>query len=121
MQRVLDVTALLSIALIVRVLLSLRREHIRVEYSISWLAASLLILILSQWPAALAWIAGALGVSNAPSALASIAMVVFLLVLYRVSMILSELKDNNIALAQKVAILEFEISHLRQNRAAAPE
>jgi hypothetical protein len=110
-MRVLDVTALLSLALIARVLYSLRREHIRVEYSVSWLAAGLVILVLSQWPGALRWLAGMLGVSTAPSALASIAMVVFLLVLFRVSMIVSDLKDNNIALAQKVAILEYELRH----------
>ncbi|MEZ5356906.1 MAG: DUF2304 domain-containing protein [Bryobacteraceae bacterium] len=113
-MRVLDVTALLSVALIVRVLYSLRREHIRVEYSVSWLAASLLIFILSLWPGALRWLAGIFGVSTAPSALAAVAMGVFLLVLFRVSMIVSELKDNNIALAQKVAILEYELRGQRK-------
>ncbi len=113
-MRALDVIALLSIALIARVLYSLRREHIRVEYSVSWLAASLLILVLSQWPGALWWLAGVLGVSTAPSALVGIAMGVFLLVLFRVSMIVSGLKDNNIALAQKVAILEYELHRMRR-------
>jgi hypothetical protein len=34
-------------------------------------------------------------------------------------MIISALKDNNIALAQKVAILEFEIHSLREAREEA--
>ena len=43
---------------------------------------------------------------------------VFLFVLYRISMIVSMLRDNNIALAQKVAILEFQLQGLRENREA---
>ena len=35
----------------------------------------------------------------------------FVVVLYRVSRIVSSLKDNNIALAQKVAILEYQIRY----------
>ena len=49
----------------------------------------------------------------------SITMCVFLLVLYRISMILSSLKDNNIALAQRVAILEYQINTLRESREEA--
>ncbi|MEZ5402416.1 MAG: DUF2304 domain-containing protein [Bryobacteraceae bacterium] len=116
-MRILDVAGLLSLALIVRVLYSLRREHIRVEYSVSWLAAGLSILLLSQAPEALRWLAAVFGVSTAPSALAAVAMAVFLLVLYRVSMIVSELKDNNIALAQKVAILEYELHRIGERPA----
>jgi hypothetical protein len=33
----------------------------------------------------------------------------FLLVLYRLSMMISSLKDSNIALAQRLAILEFRL------------
>jgi hypothetical protein len=36
----------------------------------------------------------------------------FLVVLYRSSMVLSNLKDSNIALTQKIAILEFQIGSL---------
>ena len=40
MDRLLDATTVLSLALILLVLFSVRRVHIRVEYSVSWLAAS---------------------------------------------------------------------------------
>jgi Sec-independent protein secretion pathway component TatC len=56
------------------------------------------------------------GIHYPPAALAAIAMGLFMLVLYRISMILSRLKDNNIALAQKVAILEYELRHLQESR-----
>jgi hypothetical protein len=44
---------------------------------------------------------------------------VFLVVFYRFSVVVSDLKDNNIALAQKVAILEYQIGtidEIRQTR-----
>ena len=43
MDRLSLVLAIFSITIIVAVLASVRREHIRVEYSVSWLTAALLI------------------------------------------------------------------------------
>ena len=119
MERLLNVATLLSASLILTVLFSLRREHIRVEYSVSWLTAGLVVLVLSRWQGALVWLGGWLGISYPPAVLMSITMCVFLLVLYRISMILSSLKDNNIALAQRVAILEYQINTLRESREEA--
>jgi hypothetical protein len=116
MQRLLNVATLLSASLILTILFSLRRAHIRVEYSISWLMAGLVVLVLSRWETALTWLGQALGVSYPPAVLLSITVAMFLLVLYRISMIISALKDNNIALAQKVAMLEYQIDALREGR-----
>jgi len=41
---------------------------------------------------------------------------VFLLVFYRFSVIISELKDANIALAQRVAILQYRLESLDEKR-----
>ena len=48
MDRLLNFTTGMSVLLIALVLTSLRRAHIRVEYSVSWLMASLAILVLSR-------------------------------------------------------------------------
>lgn len=112
MERFLDVTSLLGVALIFMVLLSLRRDHIRAEYSVSWLAAACVILFLSRWPSALVWLGTGLGI-DPPTALLTLLVVIFVVVLYRLSAILSHLRDNNIALAQKVAILEYELNRTR--------
>jgi hypothetical protein len=116
MQRLLNVATLLSASLILTILFSLRRAHIRVEYSVSWLLAGLVVLVLSRWEVALHRLGGVLGISYPPAVLLSITIALFLLVLYRISMIISALKDNNIALAQKVAILEYQINTLQENR-----
>ncbi len=48
MDRLLNVLAVLSLAMIMTVLASVRRAHIRVEYSVSWLVAALALLGLSR-------------------------------------------------------------------------
>ena len=48
MERLLHVTTILSIVLLVLVLISVRRAHIRVEYSVSWLLAAVAMLVLSR-------------------------------------------------------------------------
>ena len=107
----------LSLALIVLVLISVRRAHIRVEYSVSWLGAAVTLLVLSRFRWLLEKLAGALGIADPPLALLLVVGCVFLLVLFRISIVVSELKDANIALAQRVAILEF---HLRALDEKAP-
>lgn len=109
MDRLSHVMVGFSVLLLVWVLTSVRRAHIRVEYSVSWLAAALVLFVLFEWSAAQQWLARALGVEDAPLAMLMVAGAVFLVVLYRLSMILSRLKDSNIATLQRVAILEFRL------------
>jgi hypothetical protein len=96
------------------VLLNIRRAHIRVEYSVSWLGAAVAMLVLSRWPWALAQLGHLIGVSDAPFALVLILAAVFLVVFFRFSVIISDLKDANIALTQKVAILEYQLNALHE-------
>lgn len=121
MDNVLNFVTGLSIVLIVLVMISVRRSHIRVEYSVSWFGASLtlLTLCLSSWLRGK--LAAAFGITDTPLALVLIVGCLFLLVLFRVSVTVSELKDGNIALAQKVAILEYQIrsAHEEQEAKAA--
>ena len=111
MDRLLTVTFGVSILLIGMVLFSVRRAHIRVEYSVSWLVAALIMLVLSRSNLMLGLISGALGIDDAPVALLLVVLSVFLVVFYRFSIIISDLKDASIALTQKVAILEYKLTH----------
>jgi hypothetical protein len=113
MDRLLNVITIASILLIALVLTSVRREHIRVEYSVSWLLAGVVLLVLSTWRSLDEQLASALGVSNAALALLTVSGGVFLMVLYRLSLRISGLKDSNIKLAQRMAILEYRLESLR--------
>ncbi len=107
MDRLLNVLTILSLVLMALVLFSVRRSHIRVEYSVSWLGAAAALFILSRSHGALNWIAQYLGLTDPPIALLMLVLFVFLVVFYRFSVIISELKDANIAMAQRLAILEY--------------
>ena len=109
MERLLNVLAFLSLAMIVTVLISVRRAHIRVEYSVSWLLAGVALAGLSQWPEALTWIGKLVGTAEPASALLMAVGAIFVVVLFRLSLRISGLKDSNIALAQRVAILEYRL------------
>lgn len=108
MDRLLQVINGFSVLLIVLVLASVRREHIRVEYSVAWLVAAMLLFIVSVNRTLVNWLAGRMGIDS-PLLLVIVFMFgVLLVVLYRFSLRISELKDNNIALAQRLAILEYQ-------------
>jgi hypothetical protein len=121
MDRMLNVVTVFSVLLLGLVLASVRRAHIRVEYSVSWLAAALVLLILSRWQGLLERITAFLGAPDAALALLMTAGAVFLIVLYRLSLMISHLKDSNIALVQRVAILEFRLECLDEKTKAVSQ
>ena|SRR5689334_3411868 len=109
MDRLLDVIAVFSIVMMVLVLISVRRAHIRVEYSVSWLSAAAILFIISRSGYFLQHVADIMGITYPPLALLFFIFCVFLVVFYRFSIRISEMKDANIALAQRLAILEYQL------------
>jgi hypothetical protein len=120
MDRLLDAVGILGLALIGLVLISVRRAHIRVEYSVSWLAAGAALLLLSRWKTLAEYLAAWLGAGDVGLALLSASGAVFLVVLYRLSLLISSLKDSNIKLAQRVAILEYRLESLNEKVQTRP-
>jgi hypothetical protein len=116
MDRLMQVLAVFSITIIVLVLASVRREHIRVEYSVSWLTAAVVLLIVSLNRDLVHWIGAMLGVDYPPVAILMVVSCVFLVVFYRFSIRISALKDANIALAQRLAILEYHLKSLDEQQ-----
>jgi hypothetical protein len=119
MERMLGAVAIFSVLLLVLVLISVRRAHIRVEYSVSWLLAAVALLGLSQSRGLLARITAGLGLQDDAVAVLTLSGGVFLIVLYRLSLVISDLKDSNIALVQRVAMLEFRLESLDEKTKAA--
>ena len=109
MESLLLVTTGLSVFLILLVLTSVRRSHIRVEYSVAWLFAAIVLLLVSLSPGLLEAVSDYLGLPGPPVVLLILVGFVFLLTFFRFSVVISKLRDDNIALAQRVAILEYHI------------
>ena len=116
MERLLDTVTILSVVLMLAVLFSVRRSHIRVEYSVSWLAAAVILLLLSRSRPLLNWISDRLGLTYPPLALLLLVSCVFVVVIYRLSVVISDLKDANIAIAQRLAIVEFQLQNRNEKQ-----
>ncbi len=114
MERIRIAVAVLSALLILLIVRSVRREHIRVEYSMTWLGAAVLLLGLCFSDTALQALGSWLGVRDASLVLIVLAGVLFLFTFFRYSLVVSSLKDHNIQLAQKLGMLEWEIEQLQK-------
>ena len=115
MDRLLNVVTAVSAILLVMILISVRRAHIRVEYSVTWLLAAAAMLILSLAHPLLEGFRNLLGLPDSPLTLFLPAGGAVLIMLFRFSVIISHLRDDNIALAQRLAILEYHLQHLRNH------
>jgi hypothetical protein len=102
-----------SILLILVVLELIRSRRLRERYALLWLATGVVLLVLSAWREALDTIAGWVGVTGYPPAvLFAVGILFILLVLLHYSTVISKLADQNVILAQRLALLENQLVHL---------
>jgi hypothetical protein len=112
--RVSIVGAIASILLILVVLELVRGRRLKERYALLWLATGVVLLVLSIWRDGLNTIAGWAGVTSYPPAvLFAVATLFILLVLLHYSTVISKLTDENVDLAQRIALLEERVSRLR--------
>ena len=105
-----------SILLILIVLELIRSRRLRERYALLWLATGVVLLVLSAWRGGLNTIAGWVGVTGYPPAvLFAVATLFILAVLLHYSTVISKLADQNVILAQRLALLE---QRLRSGREA---
>ncbi|MBC8118419.1 MAG: DUF2304 domain-containing protein, partial [Burkholderiaceae bacterium] len=90
------------------------------EYSVSWLTAAMVLLILSLNRALVDWLTQFIGVDQPSVAIVFVILSVFLVVFYRFSLRISAMKDANIALAQRLAILEYRLTSAHENQDSNP-
>ena len=111
--RVSVVGVIASLLLLLVVLELVRGRRLKERYALLWLATGVVLLVLSAWRDALNTIAGWLGVTGYPPAvLFAVATLFILLVLLHYSTVISKLTDENVELAQRIALLEERVSRL---------
>lgn len=117
--RVSIVGVIASLLLVLVVLELIRGRRLKERYALLWLATGVALLVLSAWRDGLNTIAGWFGVTSYPPAvLFAVATLFILLVLLHYSTVLSRLTDENVDLAQRVALLEERLR--RQATAPGP-
>ena len=119
--RVTIVGVVASLILILVVLELVRGRRLKERYALLWLATGVALLVLSAWRGGLNTIAGWLGVTGYPPAvLFAVATLFIFLVLLHYSTVISKLTDENVELAQRVALLEERVARLGAARAGQP-
>ena len=109
-----------SLLLLAVVFELIRSRRLRERYALLWLLTGLVLLALSAWRGGLNTIAGWVGVQTYPPAvLFAVALLFVLAVLLHYSTVISKVTDQNVILAQRVALLELELTERQQEAAEA--
>jgi hypothetical protein len=87
---------------------SLRREHIRTEYSISWLTVGVIFTLLALFADSLSRAAHKVGLDPG-ICFAAVAAVLVSGLVFEISHVVSRLRDENVILTQRLAILEHQV------------
>jgi len=120
--RVSVVAAAASVLLILVVLELIRGRRLKERYALLWLATGVVLLVLSAWRDGLNTIAGWLGVTSYPPAVLFAVVTLFiLLVLLHYSTVISKLTDENVDLAQRVALLEHRLGEVERRAPSEKE
>ena len=103
-----------SVVLLLVVLELIRSRRLRERYALLWLATGVVLTVLSAWRDGLNTIAGWVGIrSYPPAVLFAVGIVFILAVLLHYSTVISRLSDQNVLLAQRLALLESELEEER--------
>jgi Uncharacterized conserved protein (DUF2304) len=115
-----SIAAAVGSALLILIVLELiRGRRLKERYALLWLATGVVLLVLSAWRGGLNTIAGWLGVSGYPPAILFAAAIMFVIaVLLHYSTVLSRLTDDNVLLAQEVALLRARVDALEAGEPA---
>ncbi|HZT15352.1 MAG TPA: DUF2304 domain-containing protein [Gaiellaceae bacterium] len=99
-----------SVILVLVVFELIRSRRLRERYALLWLVTGVALVVLSAWRGGLNTIAGWLGVRGYPPAvLFAVGLLFVILVLLHYSTVISRLSDQNVILAQRLALLESEL------------
>jgi len=110
-----------SLLLLLIVLELIRGRRLKERYALLWLATGVVLLVLSAWRGGLNTIAGWLGVTSYPPAvLFAVATLFILLVLLHYSTVISKLTDENVELAQRIALLEERVGRSASTAPRSP-
>jgi hypothetical protein len=100
-----------SIVLVLVVFELIRSRRLQERYALLWLLTGGVLVVLSAWRGGLNTIAAWFGVRGYPPAvLFAVGLLFVILVLLHYSTVISRLSDQNVVLAQRLALLETRVS-----------
>jgi hypothetical protein len=110
-----------SILLLLVVFELIRSRRLRERYALLWLLTGLVLVVLSAWRGGLNTIAAWLGVRGYPPAvLFAVGLLFVIVVLLHYSTVISRLSDQNVVLAQRLALVEEVLARSGADGGAVP-
>ncbi|MCK4546622.1 MAG: DUF2304 domain-containing protein [Candidatus Eisenbacteria sp.] len=112
--RIQVLAALAAVLVTIFILELVRGKKLREEYSILWVVAAALMLVLAIWKESLFAISRFLGVHNANSLLFFLGFIFVMIYLVHLSMKVSLLTENSKTYSQHIGLLEAELEEMRK-------
>jgi hypothetical protein len=109
MARVEVVALLGTVSLLVIIVEAVRRRRLSENYSLVWLLMAGVLVVLSLWRHGLDVLGDLIGIFYPPSALFVVGFGAVLLILFRFSIVISQLTEQNRRLAQHLALLDWQL------------
>ena len=103
-----------SVAMVVIVFELVRQRRLMERYSLLWMLASVILLLLAVFSGALAWVSGLVGIATPSNALFGLGLAFATFMLLHFSVSFSRLTDQNKVLAQKLAATEERLRRLEK-------
>ena len=105
-----------SLIALVAVLELVRRRRLREEYSLLWLATAIVMLVVGVWRDLLHSLADLVNIEYPPNLLFLLAALFLLFIQLYFSTVITKLTQENKEIAQQLALLRYEVGHLRGQR-----
>ncbi len=92
----------------------IRKRKVLEKYSLLWFASAIILIVLSVWRDLLEKVAAVLGVYYAPSALFIIAAFCAMVMFLHLTVVISQLTEQNKTLVQEVGLLRDMVQQLEK-------
>jgi hypothetical protein len=115
MARVEVVALIGTVSLLLMIVEAVRRRRLSENYSLVWLLMAGVLVVLSFWRHGLDVLGNLIGIFYPPSALFVVGFGAVLLILFRFSIVMSQLTEQNRRLAQHLALLDWQLRQARSN------
>lgn len=118
MDRAVIFTLGASLVALLIILELVRRRRLREGYSLLWLGIALGMIVLAGWRELLHGLSALVGIAYPPNLLFLLAVLAILAMLLYFSTVISRLTQENRELAQRFALLQFELERVRERAEA---
>lgn len=108
-----------SLALVVFLVVLLRKRRLREKYATAWIVVALGVCILGAFPGTVESIASIVGVETPSNLLFALALLVLLLVCIQLSVEVTMLEEETRTLAEELSLLRFDVEQLAERAGPA--